>query len=307
MIRRRALALAAVLLALAGAAGANSIASIVVRPDGEILFSDYVRNRIWGFRPGGALRVVLPARHTHHLVAGANGVVFFEHVTPDGSVASLWSLDARGTLAEVLPPRRRPDPSAYEGTVFVTGDGGELFFLRECRIVQRAVDGETRPFAGKDCGGAAWSDEKVRYGHLHGSLVRTAGGTLYFSDGRTIRRVSKDGVVSTLDGRPADLFAAPLPHEPAFERLMGLAVGDSGELYAALRKDSAIRRISPEGRMATLAQLGRTWTPTGLTFAKDALYALAEPRFPPLRALLGSPRLLRVSLSGKIEVLATAR
>lgn len=288
-------------------ARANSIASVVVRPDGAVFFSDWMGNRIWGFGADRKLRVVVREKHVHHLAIGGDGLVVFEHVTPDGSVASLWSLDARGTVREILPPRRRPDPAAYEGTVFAVGPGNELFFLRDCQIVRGVPGGAIRAWASAGCGEAAWKDDRIRYGHLHGALAWGRSGAMYFSDSRTIRRVSRDGRITTLDGHPAGLFGARLPGEPDYERIMGLAADPAGNLYFALRDDRTIRKVSADGKTATLARVGGSWTPTGLTFGNGALYVLAEPRLPPLRALLGSPRLLRVSGSGRIEILATAR
>jgi hypothetical protein len=288
-------------------ARANSIASVVVRPDGEVLFSDWVGNRIFGFGPDRRLRVVVRDKHAHHLAIGGDGLVFFEHVTPDGSVASLWSLDARGTVREVLPPRRRPDPAAYEGTVFAVGPGNELFFLRDCQIVRGVPGDAPRAWAGTSCGEIAWKDDRTRYGHLHGSLAWGPMGTMYFSDSRTIRRVSRDGVVTTLDGRRADLFGARLSGETAYERIMGLAADPAGNLYLALRDDRTIRKVSIDGRVTIFARVRGSWMPTGLTFGNGALYVLAEPRLPPLRGLLGSPRLLRIAGSGRIDILATAR
>lgn len=302
------LPLFAVLLLLAAPplARANSIASVVVRPDGEVLFTDWVSNRIFAFGADRKLRVVVRGKHAHHLALGAGGLVFFEHVTPDGSIASLWSLDAQGTTREVLAPRRRPDPAAYEGTVFAVGPGNEIFFLRDCQIVRGAVGSALRVWAGAACENA-WRNEKVRYGHLHGSAAWGPGGALYFSDSRTIRRVSRDGAVTTLDGRAVNLFGPALPRESAYERIMGLAVDPTGNPYFALRDDRTIRKVSPDGRVTTLARVRGSWTPTGLTYRNGALYVVAEPRLPPMRALLGSPRLLRISGSGRTEILATAR
>lgn len=305
MKTRRAL-FALLVLAIPLSVRANSIASVVVRPD-DVVFSDWVNNRIFALDAAGKLGVVVPDKHTHHLALGADGVVFFEHVTPDGSVASLWTLDRRGTVREVLAPRRRPDPAAYEGTVFAVAPGNELFFLRDCRIVRGKVGAAPRAWAGTSCSEAAWRDEKIRYGHLHGSLAWGRGGALYFSDSRTIRRVSAEGAVTTLDGRPAELFGPALQGEAAYGRVMGLAADPAGNLYFALRDDRTIRKVSPDGRMTTFARVRGSWTPTGLTFGNGALYVLVEFRIPPLRPLRGSPRLLKVSGSGEIEVLATAR
>lgn len=302
---RRIVALAGVGLALAGAAGANSIASIVVRADGEILFSDYRGNRIWGLSRDGVARVVLADLHTHHLALGPNGNVWGEHVTPDGGTASLWRLDREGRQREVLPPRRRPDAGAHEGTVF-TFVGDELVFLRGCQIVRGPVSGDLDVWAGHPCGRTAWDDERVRYGHLHGSLASGPEGALYFSDSRTIRRISKEGAISTLDGRSTDLFAAPLAGEPVFDRVMGLAVDGSGRLYAAERRDRTVREITAAGQRVVM-RLPSSWTPIGLALANGSVYVLAEPRFPPMLVLMDSERLLRSSRAGEIETIARVK
>ncbi|HEV8231021.1 MAG TPA: hypothetical protein VGQ75_01630 [Thermoanaerobaculia bacterium] len=301
----RLVALAGVAFALARAAGANSIASVVVRADGEILFSDYRGNRIWGLGRDGVARVVLADHHTHHLALGPNGTVWGEHVTPDGGTASLWSLDREGRRRELLPPRRRPDTGAYEGTVF-TIVGDELVFLRGCQIVRGPVGGDLNVWAGLPCGRTAWDDERVRYGHLHGSLASGPGGTLYFSDGRTIRRISKESAISTLNGRPTGLFAPPLAGEPVFDRVMGLAVDGSGSLYVAERRDRTVREITA-GSQRVVMRLPASWTPIGLALANGSVYVLAEPRFPPMRVLMDSERLLRASRAGKIETIACVR
>ena len=88
-MKARVLAAALLLLASASFVRANSIASVVVRPDGEVLFSDWVDNRIIAFGPDRKLKVAVRDKHAHHLALGANGLVLFEHVTPDGSIASL--------------------------------------------------------------------------------------------------------------------------------------------------------------------------------------------------------------------------
>lgn len=284
---------------------ANSIASVVVRSDGEILFSDYRGNRIWRVRPDGSLRAVLASHHTHHLALGPDESVWGEHVTPDGIVASLWSLDRDGKRRDLLVPRRRSDPAVYEGTVF-TAAGDELLFLRNCQIVRGRVGGEVRVWAGGRCGESAWKDDKVRYGHLHGSLAWGTDGTLYFSDSRTIRRISNEGAISTLDGRPTDLFAPPLVGESAFERLAGLAVDDRGSLYVVERRDRTVRTIAG-GRERVVARLPSSWAPIGLSLAKGSVYVLVEPRLPPLQPILGTERLLRISPSGKVETIARVR
>lgn len=299
---------AAFLWLCAAAAYPNSIASIALGEE-KIFFSDYIRNRIWSLDGGGHLSVAVPKIHTHHLVLDSQGRLWGEHVTVDGGTASLWVLQTGGVLRQVLPAARRGKTEGYEGTVFAVNGNGEILFLRECQIVRISADREPVPWSGVNCGERAWKEEALRYGHLHGSLAWGPRGELYFSDTRTIRRVARDGAASTLDGRPASLFAPPAPGEPKFERLMGMAVDAAGAIYAADRETRSVRRIAPDGRTTNVFRLGPLWTPTGLAAAESGVYVLVEPRalLAASGRLIGSPRLQRISPDGKAQTLAVAR
>jgi len=312
---RRALAgtgLAILALGLAPAenAGANSISSIVLDDKGRLVFSDYVRNRIWKSESPGRATAHIANKHTHHLALAPNGELYGEHATPEGDAASLWKRDTEGNLTEISPPARRGESVGYEGSVFTIDGGGAIHFVRECQIVRLAPQGRSAPWAGKNCGAEAWKDAALRYGHLHGSLAWGPGGVLYFSDARTIRRVSPAGSVSTLDGSPAMLFGEPRTGEPVFERLMGLALDPQGNIYTADRGDRSVRRIAPDGTTSLLARLPAFWTPVGLTYSRGAAYILAEPRLPSPRltsGVVGSPRVLKLAPDGKLTTVAVAR
>ncbi len=304
---RQALATALLSLCAAGAY-ANSIASIALS-DEKVFFSDYVRNQIWRLNAEGQLSVALPRIHTHHLVVDQQGSLWGEHVTPDGGTATLWVLEPGKGVHQVLPPAKRGETEGYEGTVFTVNGGGDLLFMRECQIMRLSPGGTPVPWAGRNCGGRAWTDDALRYGHLHGSLVWGPRGELYFSDAHTIRRVGGDGSVRTLDGRPTELFGAPAPGELTFQRVMGMAVDRAGVLYVADRNTRSVRKIAANGRAKTFARLGPLWTPTGLATAESGVYVLVEPRHLPAASgtVIGSPRLLRISSEGNVETLAVAR
>src|SRR5437667_12502025 len=69
-------------LALPGEASANSVASVVVAPDGRVYFSDYISNRIWEVSARGVLRVVIEGKHTHHLALGQDGSLYARTCRP---------------------------------------------------------------------------------------------------------------------------------------------------------------------------------------------------------------------------------
>lgn len=289
---------------------ANSIASIVVDQSGSIYFSDYIRNRIWKLETGGKPTIWIRGKHTHHLVLDQTDTLYGEDVPPGGSTRALWQMTPEGTLTEVLHARRKGRALDYEGTVFTIDGLGNLDYLRDCQIVRLAADGRVTPWAGRRCTGAVWKSDTLRYGHLHGSLAWGPDSVLYFSDARTVRRVSPDGQITTLDGHPVTLFANPQPGEHRFGRVMGLAVDSEGSLFVAERRTRSVERIGRDGHMHRVVRLSAFWSPTGLGMAGRDLYLVTELRVPIpgfLAGLIGNPTIRRLSQDGQITTIATIR
>jgi hypothetical protein len=91
-----------------------------------------------------------------------------------------------------------------------------------------------------------------------GSLAVDASGNLYISDYRRIRRVSSDGIISTIAGTGE--FGYSGDEGPAIEaKFVGgfygpaLAAGPAGNLYLADSFNRHIRKISPDGIITTVA------------------------------------------------------
>jgi hypothetical protein len=219
-------------------------------------------------------------------------------MTPDGTVSDAGSAAGAG-----------PD-GLYPGTVFLAGRDGGFEYLKECRIVRLSPDGRETPLAGNPCPERAWKEDALRYGHLHGSLVRGRDGAVWFSDARTVRRVGADGSVRTLAGKPVDLFAEPMPGERRFDRVMGLAIDLHGNLLVADRKTRRIIHIGQGGGETVVATLSALTSPIGLGISGEDLYVVAESRLPVppfLVGLVGSPRLIRISPAGEITTVARVR
>ena len=80
-------------------------------------------------------------------------------------------------------------------------------------------------------------------------------GTIYVSDAgdsQRIRRLSSDGVVSTLAGGERG-FSDGVGLAARFSTPSGLAVDAAGTLYVADTGNNAVRRIAPDGMVSTLA------------------------------------------------------
>lgn len=113
-----------------------------------------------------------------------------------------------------------------------------------------------------------------------GGLVLGPAGDLYVADhaGQTIRKVTPDGVVTTIAGVP--FVAGSMDgagHAATFDEPRELAVDSSGDIYVADRGNGLIRKIAPDGSVSTVVGTrGRTgFVPGPLPGVIDFPFGLA--------------------------------
>jgi DNA-binding beta-propeller fold protein YncE len=98
---------------------------------------------------------------------------------------------------------------------------------------------------------------QARFADPYGIAV-DAGGTLYVADAgnnNRIRRIGADGMVATLAGS-TEGFADGAGSAAKFHTPSGLALDEAGNLYVADTGNHAIRKVSPQGMVSTLAGTG---------------------------------------------------
>ncbi len=187
---------------------------------------------------------------------------------------------------------------APDGSLLVT-DGDRL------RAV--APDGSTRTLAGGEPGFADGPAHAARFSTLSGVAVDAAG-TVYLADtgNHAIRAVSPDGHVTTLAGTGRAGHRDGIGSDAAFDGPMGLALDPSGTLYIADAYNDAIRVLTPDGRVTTLAGGGGPGrsdgtgpsasfdTPTGLALHPSGDLVVADA---------GNGLLRRVSTRGEVETI----
>ncbi len=170
-----------------------------------------------------------------------------------------------------------------DGSLFVA-DGGEAN-----RIRRIAPDGSVTTFAGSVEGFADGIGSAARF-HTPSSLAVDRLGNLYVADtgNHAIRRISRDGEVTTLAGTGIPGFRDGDGALAQFRAPMGVAVDAAGRVYVADTWNDRIRVIERDGRVRTLAggaepafvdglaMLARFHTPTAVAVAGDGRLWIAD-------------------------------
>lgn len=174
-------------------------------------------------------------------------------ITPDGAVSTLAGstfgyADGEGTAAKFLSPQG----------VAVDGSGNVYVAdLNNHRIRKITPEGVVSTVAGSTYGYADGPGTEAYFYHPRDVGVDDSG-NIYVADlnNHSIRKITPDGVVTTLAGSTAGYADGP-GTEAKFITPSGVAVDGSGNVYVADIGNHRIRKINPGGVVNTLA--GSTW------------------------------------------------
>ncbi len=89
-------------------------------------------------------------------------------------------------------------------------------------------------------------------------------GFVYVSAGTKIRKITPQGIVTTLAGSGHVGYADGPGKSAMFNELQGIAVDSSGNVYVADLSNNMVRKVTPEGMVTTLAGSGRPGHANGI-------------------------------------------
>jgi len=208
-------------------------------------------------------------------------------IAPDGRVIDI----AGGTVGFVDGPGRSARFAtisglalAADGTLYVADTGNNA-------IRRIAPDGNVSTIAGDGVAGCVdGPGAQARFNGPVGVAVDATGRVIVadtYND--RIRRIDRDGVVTTIAGTNDPMAASPsvappltlsipalAPLTPALDTPTGVAVGNDGRIYIADAGHGAIRILEPSGELSTLEPLDGSLHPIGVAAAEGHLFVTDE-------------------------------
>jgi sugar lactone lactonase YvrE len=262
---------------LAESAFAHEGWGIVVDQQQQVYFSDIPTNTIWKVTTQGQLEAVARNKHTHALVLDQHGNLYGTHHDPNLRIGSVWMLARDGRLTDLVAPTQN-FPLHLQS--FMMDREGNMFSENPYRpqdsevlLLLRTPAGQTSVLAGSSRGLADGRGREAKFTRIDGMSLGLDG-SLYITDGAYVRRVTLDGVVTTL-------HKEPLTTSSWDEDLMGLAVDQNAYIYVADYSGRRVLELWPDGKIGRVYETGGLfWSPTGVTINAQDLYLLEHLRMP---------------------------
>ena len=247
-------------------------------PQGNVYVADYINQEIRKITPAGMVSTLAGGgaglsgsadgtgatarfNYPEGVAADRNGNVYvadtrnetIRKITPAGVVTTVaGSVGLQGTTDGIGAAARFSDPRTLAADA-----AGNLYVADtlNCAVRKIAPAGAVTTIAGTPgmCGYLDGPASTAKFSHVVAIAVDTTG-IVYLTDSQNvIRKITPDGMVSTLAGAKGQPGDADGSGDTArFGDMYGLAVDSAGNVYAADSSSSTIRRITPAGVVTTV-------------------------------------------------------
>ncbi len=280
---------------------------IVVDRNRQIYFSDL--ETIYKIDAQGKLSIFRAGKagwHVHDLsIDGQNNIYGIENTYNSQTETyprGIWKMTPEGEFSFLVPMTvnfplgmslwRDSDGNTYS----IEPYNNEK---KETKIIKRTPDGKTSLFAGGKYGYLDGEKDKAEFTVITDMAFGTDN-TIYLTSDDKVRKIDKSNKVTTIYREQAANRNQKNPE--TFSRLFGLDVDTKNNVFAADFYNGCLLKISFDGKVSTVFNSEKDWSPIGVALAGDEIYVL-EAR-PYSSAVHTGNRVLKISGDGKSTVLA---
>ncbi|MGH9754555.1 MAG: hypothetical protein ACREA2_17390 [Blastocatellia bacterium] len=282
---------------------------IVVDGSGQVYFADADRNKIWRIDQQGRLEAIITGRHSHEITIDQSGSLYGTHLyyEPTGArwFTSFWRMAPNSVPIDLVPATDDPPRGIgllrdAQGAIY-SGDYSE----NKVRVIKMSPDGQITVIAGGEKGHADGQGPQAKF-NLIQTMVWGGDGALYVLDKACVRRVTPDGIVTTVGANPL----AGIERGGQRQWLLGLSADARGNVYVADNHAACLWRIKSDNIAEAVTTGGWFWSPTGIAAAGGDLYVLEHLResvFAAPAALGVGPyiRVRKLTPDGTVTTIAT--
>ena len=294
IIKRAIIALLAIiLLFVANEVLAHPGSGIVVDREGNVYFVD-TGSGVWKIDRNGKLtRLSGPAYHWMAIdIDGRLTNVTLPYFSSGDATVTRVGVDPTLLLASDFP-------------ITVGGDGSLYYpWLRDSeqlQVFRLAPSGTTTVLktlpANTERGPLHW---------LNG-IVAAPNGSIYYTEDRAVKRITPQGKLTTVAG---DISLAGCDSVPGIDAhlrpyLRGLDVDAQGTVYVAATGCRSVLKITADGKVTTILQTSRPWSPTGVAVSGNDLYVLEYLHTASDNRREWLPRVRKLTSDGRVVTIAT--
>ena len=306
----RSLLMLAVLVLFSQQTEAHPASGIVVDSKGNVCFSDL--ETVWKIDLAGKLAVFragVRGRHVHELAIDNQDNIFGADISYESQkwISAVWKMTPNGLLSYLLEPTSDPPPGISpwhdrHGNMYLIDQNNHT--KTRTLLLRRAPDGTVTTLAGGAWGHVDGRGTAARFGSVGGMII-AGDDSIYLTDGDSLRRVTIDGMVTTLARR---LTARTSDDTPTLfggdsGSLAGLSVSPGGAVFVA---DSGNRRVLKikDGKAEVVVRSEPPFLPTGVAVTPTGDIYILEVGLT-LPNVSSGPRVRKMTADGNVSTAAT--